>query len=301
MVEGQGDNQCGCKPVSCQGNEELCSDDKCTKCEAHCPPGCKGCEVKCKGVKQPGTCKCCTPRCGCKEDCYASGKDGKCQEKNKIDCKRCIIRCKDSDKCICYFCSCGTKCNGVICSCCSWCDPSNCSGGPCNGYVIGRCGDKNPKTTECIGHVKYDIYGKDGTYGAVYKRNTENVIPCDGRPHPGKDCTDNNCNWLRGELQPDGNCVIKCTYCGKLCGQDNFTRCCTIAIPLVITVSAFLIFRFMLPEKYHAIMTKIRAAFPSSPRHPGKSPINLVGNITPEETNVDRYSAFRPRAYAGLE
>ncbi|CDR94755.1 hypothetical protein BBBOND_0110530 [Babesia bigemina] len=29
--------------------------------------------------------------------------------------------------------------------------------GPCDGYVIGRCGDKN--YSECIGHVRYEASG----------------------------------------------------------------------------------------------------------------------------------------------
>ncbi|CDR95875.1 hypothetical protein BBBOND_0210280 [Babesia bigemina] len=240
-------------------------------------------------------CKCNDIRCGCKDDCNKDGY-GKCKGIKNQSCQRCQRRCKPEGPCICYFCNCGTHCNGVICSCCKWCDPRNCSGEECNGYVIGRC----PDGIECRGHVKYDIYDKDNNYGALLDRNDKNRIECDGKPHPGKKCTESNCNWLSGVRDINGNCVIKCTYCGKLCGQDNFRRCCTIAIPLVIIVLAFLIFRFMLPEKFHAITTKIRAAFPSSPRYPGRSLSNLSGGRIPEEMSVDRYPAVRPRAYAGL-
>ncbi|CDR95838.1 hypothetical protein BBBOND_0209910 [Babesia bigemina] len=292
-------NKCECQPTVCHNyGDQPCDDPNCTKCRFGCPPGCKGCEKKC-GDGKP--CKCCTPRCGCENDCYEKDSKGPCKGKNGGKCKRCETKCKNSadGTCICHYCSCGTKCNGVICSCCNWCDPRNCNGGPCDGYVLGRCGAEGLK--ECKGHVKYDNYDAKGDYyGAVLKRETKNVITCDGNPHPGKECNGNNCNWIRGELQPDGYCVKFCTYCDKLCGQDNFRRCCTIAIPLVITVLAILIFRFMLPEKYHAITTKIRAVFPSSPRHPGRSLSNLVGDRIPEEMNVDRYPAVRPRAYAGL-
>ncbi|CDR71873.1 hypothetical protein, conserved [Babesia bigemina] len=293
--EGAG-NKCGCKPISCQKQGEgPCASPQCTQCKTCCDAECNGCKVKCK-ANEP--CKCYITRCGCKDDCYANGSDGHCRGL-KSSCERCKIRCQGSPKCICHYCSCGTKCNGVICSCCSWCDPRNCSGVPCNGYVIGKCPEPGP----CKGHVKYDIYDKndkDGKYGAVYNRNDTNRIPCDKKPHQGKDCTNNNCNWLRGERNENGCCIIKCTYCGTLCGQDKFRRCCYIAIPVVIIVLLFLIFRFMLPEKFHAITTKIRAAFPTSPRHHGRSFTNLVGDRIPEEVNIDRYPAFRPRAYAGL-
>ncbi|CDR97278.1 hypothetical protein BBBOND_0311810 [Babesia bigemina] len=294
--EASGKNQCGCGKTECTHTAKygVCCDRTCKVYKAGCPPGCEGCKVKCKAK---GKCQCCTPRCGCEADCYEKG-DGTC--KGIGTCTRCNARCKQDNKCLCHFCSCGIHCNGVICSCCSWCDPENCSGKECNGFVIGRCKDKYPDTTGCRGHVKYDIYDKDGKYGALYNRDAENVIPCDRKPHPGKPCTGKNCNWLSGVRDVNGNCVIKCTYCGKLCGQDNFRRCCTIAIPLVITVLAFLIFRFMLPEKFHAIMTKIRATFASSPRHSARSFSNLVGDKIPQEMNTDRYPAVPPRAYAGL-
>ncbi|CDR93769.1 hypothetical protein BBBOND_0100980 [Babesia bigemina] len=292
QVEG---NTCQCFNITCdKSSNGPCSDEKCTTCKSCCDPNCKRCKDKCK---KNDPCRCHIPRCGCQEDCYGDGKDGKCKGKEKNDCKRCETKCEKGQPCLCYQCSCGTKCNGVICSCCSWCDPRNCNGKGCNGYVIGRCGDKKPRPDKCQGHVKYDNY--DDKYGAVLVRTTKNVIVCDKMPHPGEECTENNCNWLGGVLQPDGNCIIYCTYCGKLCGQDKFRRCCYIAVPLVITVSAFLIFRFMLPEKFHAITTKIRAAFPSAPRHPGRSLTNLVGGGLPD-VNVDRYAAFRPRTYAGL-
>ncbi|CDR94720.1 hypothetical protein BBBOND_0110180 [Babesia bigemina] len=174
----------------------------------------------------------------------------------------------------------------------AWCDPRNCSGEKCDGYVIGRCKDKHPDTTECKGHVKYD------KEGAVFDRNAKSKIKCD---ETHVDCNDGICNkWARGKIDKDGNCIIECTYCGTLCGQDKFRRCCYIAIPVIIIVLLFLIFRFMLPEKFQSTMTKIRAAFPTSPRHPSRSLSDLVSDSVPDETNIDRYPAFRPRAYAGL-
>ncbi|CDR95992.1 hypothetical protein BBBOND_0211390 [Babesia bigemina] len=283
-------NKCECKPTRCGKGDEPCANPQCIECKYGCDADCKGCEKNCKDGKP---CKCCTPVCGCPTNCYGDDKKSKCKGQNS--CERCKVKCKDSDKCICHRCSCGKQCTGVICSCCSWCDPKNCSGKKCDGYVIGRCEGNGP----CKGHVKYDNDGNDN-YGAVLNRNDTNRIPCDGKPHPGKKCTGNNCNWISADDIKDGCCLKFCTYCGDLCGQDKFRRCCYIATPVVITVLAFLIFRFMLPEKFHAITTKIRAAFPSPPRHPGRSLSNLVGDRLPEEMNVDRYAAFRPKAFAGL-
>ncbi|CDR94756.1 hypothetical protein BBBOND_0110540 [Babesia bigemina] len=56
----------------------------------------------------------------------------------------------------------------------------------------------------------------------------------------------------------------------------------------------------MFPETFYLMMTKLRAAFPISSKRPSSPLNNLVGDGIPEEVNIDRYPAFRPRAYAGL-
>ncbi|CDR94485.1 hypothetical protein BBBOND_0107830 [Babesia bigemina] len=229
----------------------------------------------CEKAECPQCYSCCLPRCGdCKKQCQ---ENGKCKCSNA--CCGCPTNCLDK--------SASESCEGIGTGCqrcvkrCNKEKPCT-----CDGYVLGRCDGP------CKGHVRYD------QNGAVRDRNEEPIIQCD-ESHHGK-CTAKCIKWACVEKDKNGNCIIKCTYCGKLCGQDKFRRCCYIAIPVVIIVLAFLIFRFMLPEKFHAITTKIRAAFPSSPRHPGRSLSNLVGDRIPEEMSVDRYPAFRPKAFSGL-
>ncbi|CDR94628.1 hypothetical protein BBBOND_0109260 [Babesia bigemina] len=285
--------KCKCVVFSCKGGKELCTDSKCETCMACCHPDCKGCEKKCKDGEK---CKCLNLCCGCKENCYGESKDGTCKGKGSTDCQRCREKCKDSQKCICYQCNCGTQCNGFLCACCYFCNPGKCKReGTCDGYVIGKC------TAEkgCQGHGTYDDEGRP-----VFGKKCE----C-GPKGSGKDCTcytskrnpnDKKCRCIFGDFQKDGNCLIKCDLCGKLCSQDSYIhRGTLVVVPLAIAMVLIIVW-----VKYRDIIRKVfyelRGSSSRAPKHSSAYTKNLIGDRIPEESNIDRYSAIRPGTYGGL-
>ncbi|CDR96137.1 hypothetical protein BBBOND_0300420 [Babesia bigemina] len=234
-------NSCICDTSKCPHYKDgTCYESTCTEYKSGCPPGCKGCEKRCT----PGQkCKCCTPRCGCKDDCYAKDSNGTC--KGKVpggSCERCKVKCKDSDKCICYQCSCGTQCNGFLCACCYFCNPGKCkSKDTCDGYVLGKCADK------CQGHGTYDDNGQP-FYAKECKCTRGEDCKCYTSKH------DRKCRCIFGEPQKDGNCLIKCDMCGKLCSQDSYVRLGTIVVVLV-AIAVILLF------VWHQYRDKLRKMF----------------------------------------
>ncbi|CDR96153.1 hypothetical protein BBBOND_0300580 [Babesia bigemina] len=258
--------------------------------------------AKTKEMRVEGNdCNCLNITCGQVADgpCpYAECKT--CKSCCSPGCEGCKVKCEANESCKCYItcCGCPTDCYGdkkngeckgkESTNSCKRCE-NRCTEGPCDGYVIGRCKDKG--YDKCEGHVKYH----DGN--PVWERKKYGDKCMDSHPYA---CNENDCKWARGKRDENGNCVLKCTYCGTLCSQDWCRIWLGVLIIGLIILSCFIVMWGMFPETFHRMTTKIRAAFSSSPGHPGRSLTNLVGDEIPEEMNIDRYPAFRPRAYAGL-
>ncbi|CDR93987.1 hypothetical protein BBBOND_0103090 [Babesia bigemina] len=325
------EKKCQCHICTCG-----CQDEK-NKGKSCKNSSCVACRVICKQLKDDARCRCTFCDCGC-ENALKKGK--LCSDKKFSSCDKCEKKCgKSKDgSCICYLCSCG--CNGVNCQCCERCNPetkcegkdtcdteeqhdkTTCPKGMCKEkagscfQVTCMCKDlgieKRDDVCECLCKCQKKcprITCPKLSGGACPRPGTNGRCGCDctcscnacGKYYDGNGKLVDVCgNDAAMRFYAIGKCRFKCTNCGRLCDQDrcmNWIR--VIVIGLIILASLFVL-RAIFPEKFRAIMTKIRATFASSPVHSGRSLNNLVGHRIPEETNVDRYPAFRPRAYAGL-
>ncbi|CDR96083.1 hypothetical protein BBBOND_0212250 [Babesia bigemina] len=279
---------CGCEGAFKQNKRCTDQDKPCDMCQKRCKnlePGeeciCNLCNCGCNGVNCQ-CCRWCNPDTTCGEhgDCDSEEihdtncPRGKCQQ-TPGDCSKVTCMCekmgidKRAGLCEC-LCKCGNQCPRILC------DQKR--GGVFNGQR-GIC-SKSTKDTctcecECNCNACGKYYGKDGKQVAVGGNDQMHSYVI-------------------------GKCRFKCTNCGRLCDQD---RCMiwirVVVIGLIILASLF-VMRAIFPEKFRAIMTKIRAAFASSPVHSGRSPSNLVGDRIPEESHIDRYSVISPGTYPGL-
>ncbi|CDR94009.1 hypothetical protein BBBOND_0103280 [Babesia bigemina] len=280
---------CGCQDAFKEGKRCYESTNKtCSKCKEKCKDSkdgaciCYLCSCGCNGVN----CQCCE-RCNPETRCQGTGKcdaeevhgekcpKGMCKQKAG-SCAEVTCMCDDmgmekrKDLCECK-CRCEQQCPRILCD-------KKRSGGSNGQRGICNRSTKDECTCECQCNCN--------AYGKYYGKNGDVVRICDN---------DDNMH-----VYAIGKCRFKCTNCGRLCDQDrcmNWIR--VIVIGLIILASLF-VMRAIFPEKFRAIMTKIRATFASSPAHSGRSLNNLVGHRIPEETNVDRYPAFHPKTYAGL-
>ncbi|CDR94660.1 hypothetical protein BBBOND_0109580 [Babesia bigemina] len=285
---------CGCEcrnDEGVKGSTKKCSESSCQRCKDKCQNVevggrciCYLCNCGCNGVN----CQCCK-RCNPVTTCPGKGKcdteekhgdkcpKGQCKQKPG-DCStvNCMcddmgVRAKHNGECVCK-CRCEQKCPRILCA--------DKRGKESTGKPGTCCKSNSDCTCEC--KCNCNAYGK--YYCKDHKANS-------------KGCDISKCNIIFYGI---GQCRFKCTNCGRLCDQDrcmNWIR--VIVIGLIILASLFVL-RAIFPEKFRAIMTKIRATFASSPVHSGRSLNTLVGDTIPEETNIDRYPAFRPRIYAGL-
>ncbi|CDR95935.1 hypothetical protein BBBOND_0210850 [Babesia bigemina] len=131
----------------------------------------------------------------------------------------------------------------------------------CKGFVLNKPGEQPCPTDKCRGHGLIDKRGN------IRKHD-------DGKCHGHEPETVYKC-YFGEERDEFGNCTMKCKDC-------------------------LFIFWAMFPEKFHAMMGKIRATFANSSESSRATTKSLVGKRIPEEINNEKYPALRPRAYAGL-
>ncbi|CDR96984.1 hypothetical protein BBBOND_0308870 [Babesia bigemina] len=280
---------CGCENAFMQNKPcyEI-TRDKCKNCQIRCTklkPGedcmCYLCNCGCNGVNCQ-CCRWCNPdtTCGKNGDCNSEEihgtncPKGKCKQ-SPGSCSEVTCMCKEMGMvereglCECK-CKCEKQCPRILCAKAKKDGTSRL----CSKHSNGGCGCECKCNCNAFG--KY--YCKDHEAG-------------------GKGCNISECNIIFYGI---GQCRFPCTNCGRLCDQD---RCMiwirVIVIGLIIVASLF-VMRAIFPEKFHAIMAKIRASFPITSVHSGRSLNNLVGDRIPVEVGIDRYPAFRARTYTGL-